>query len=57
MDDRPGYFPGCAQVRTKVHKKDYGWSMGLVYDPSELLEITTARLGVFGVLQPISPPK
>jgi hypothetical protein len=22
MGDHPGSFPGCAQVRTKVHKKD-----------------------------------
>jgi hypothetical protein len=33
MGDRPGSFPGCAQVRIKVHRKDYGCSVGLVYDP------------------------
>jgi hypothetical protein len=32
MGDRPRSFPGCAQVRTKVCRKDYGWSVGLVYD-------------------------
>jgi hypothetical protein len=36
MGDQPGSFPRCAQVRTKVHKKAYDWSVGLVYDPREL---------------------
>jgi hypothetical protein len=51
MGDRPGSFPGCAQVRTKVHRKDYGWSVGLVYDPRGLPGVTIARPGVAGVLQ------
>jgi hypothetical protein len=36
MGDRPESFPGCAQVRTKVCRKGYGWSVGLVYDPRGL---------------------
>jgi hypothetical protein len=36
MGDRPESFPGCARVRINVHKKDYGWFVGLVYDPREL---------------------
>jgi hypothetical protein len=51
MGDRPGSFPGCAQVRTKVHRKDYDCFVGLVYDPTELSRVTTARPGVAGVLQ------
>jgi hypothetical protein len=39
-----------------VHRKDYGWSMGLVYDPKELPGVTTARRGVTGVLQMVSEP-
>jgi hypothetical protein len=54
MGGRPGSFPGCAQVRTKICKKDYGWSMGLVYDPKGLPGVTTARPGVAGVLQMVS---
>jgi hypothetical protein len=54
MDDRPGSFSGCAQVRTKVHRKEYGWSVGLVYDPRELTGVTTTRPGVPGVLQMVS---
>jgi hypothetical protein len=54
MGDRPGSLPGCARVRTKVHRKDYGWFMGLVYDPKELPGVTIARPGVAGVLQMVS---
>jgi hypothetical protein len=54
MGDRPGSFPGSAQVRIKVCRKDYGWSVGLVYDPKGLTGVTTARPGVAGVLQ--QPP-
>jgi hypothetical protein len=50
MGDRPESLPGCAQVRTKVCRKDYGWSVGLVYDPRGLPGVTTARPGVAGVL-------
>jgi hypothetical protein len=50
MGDRPGSFPRCAEVRTKVCRKDYGWSVGLVYDPRGLPGVTTARPGVAGVL-------
>jgi hypothetical protein len=34
-----------------VCKKDYGWSVGLVYDPRGLPGVTTVRPGVAGVLQ------
>jgi hypothetical protein len=56
MGDRPGSFPGCAQVRTKVCRKDYGWSVGLVYDPKELPGVTTARPRVAGVLHLFTSP-
>jgi hypothetical protein len=54
MGDRSGSFLGCAQVRIKVYKKDYGWSVGLVYDPRGLPGVTTARPGVAGVLHSIT---
>jgi hypothetical protein len=50
MGDRPESFPRCAQVRTTVHRKDFGWSVGLVYDPKGRPGVTTARPGVVGVL-------
>jgi hypothetical protein len=56
MGDQLGSFPECAQVRTKVCRKDYGWSVGLVYDPRGLPGVTTARPGVVGVLQMVSEP-
>jgi hypothetical protein len=39
-----------------VRRKDYDWSVGLIYDPRELLRVTTARSGVVGVLQMVSEP-
>jgi hypothetical protein len=51
MGDRSGSFPGCAQVKTKGHRKDWGWFVGLVYDPKGLLGVTTARPRVDWVLQ------
>jgi hypothetical protein len=33
MGDRSKSLPGCKQVRIKVSRKYYGWSVGLVYDP------------------------
>jgi hypothetical protein len=50
MGDRSRNFPGCAQVRTKVYRKEYGWSVGLVYDLRGLPGVTTARPRVVGVL-------
>jgi hypothetical protein len=50
MDDRPGSLPGCAQVRTKVYRKEYGWSVGLVYDPRGLSGVTIAGPRVAGML-------
>jgi hypothetical protein len=37
-----------------VHIKEYGWSMGLVYDPTEVSGVTTVRPGVAGVLEMVS---
>jgi hypothetical protein len=37
-------------------RKDYDWSVGLVYNPRELPGVTTARPGVAGVLQVFAPP-
>jgi hypothetical protein len=54
MGDRPGSLPGCAHVRIKVCRKDYGWSMTLVYDPMCLSGVMTFRPGVAGVLQMVS---
>jgi hypothetical protein len=51
MGDRLGNLSGCTQVRTKVCRKDYDWYLGLVYDPTGLPGVTTARPGVVGVLQ------
>jgi hypothetical protein len=33
-----------------VYRKNYGWSVGLVYDSRQLGEVTTARPRVAGVL-------
>jgi hypothetical protein len=33
-----------------MHRKDYGWFVGLVYDPRVLLQVTTAKPRVAGVL-------
>jgi hypothetical protein len=54
MDDRSRSFSRCAQVRTKVHIKDYGWSVGLVYDFKGLPKVTTARSRMAEVLQMVS---
>jgi hypothetical protein len=51
MGDRLGRLSACAQVRIKVCRKDLCWSVGLVYDPSRLQRVTTARPEVAGVLQ------
>jgi hypothetical protein len=50
MGDRLESISGCTQVRIKVHRKYYCWYVGLVYDPRELLQVTTTRPGVAGVL-------
>jgi hypothetical protein len=31
-----------------MSRKDYGWSVGLVYDSKELLGVTNTRSGVAG---------
>jgi hypothetical protein len=38
-------------VRTKVHKKNYDWSVGLVYNPTRLSRVTINMPEVAGVLQ------
>jgi hypothetical protein len=35
-------------VRIKVHRKDYDWSVGLIYDPRGLPGVTTVMSGVAG---------
>jgi hypothetical protein len=44
----------CTSEDKSVQKRL--WSMGLVYDPRELTEVTTARPGVPGMLQMVSNP-
>jgi hypothetical protein len=56
MGDRPGSLSECACVRTKMCRKDYGWSVGLVYDSKGLPGVTIVRLGVARVLQMILEP-
>jgi hypothetical protein len=56
MGDRPENLSGCTRVRTKLCRKEYDWSMGLVYDPRGLSGVTTVRPGVTGVLQMVSEP-
>jgi hypothetical protein len=51
MGNRQGSLPGCAQVRIKLYKKDLCWFVRLVYDPRELLRVTTIRFRVARVLQ------
>jgi hypothetical protein len=43
-------------VSTNVHRKDYGWSVELLYNPMEIPRVMTARPGVAGVLQMVSEP-
>jgi hypothetical protein len=38
-------------VRTKIHRKDWHWPMSLVYNPRELLGVTTVTPEVNVVLQ------
>jgi hypothetical protein len=40
----------------KVRMKDLCWSVGTIYDPRELRGVSTASLGVDGVLQVVSEP-
>jgi hypothetical protein len=40
----------------KVHTKDLCWSVGTIYDPSELSGVSTAGLRLDGVLQVVSEP-
>jgi hypothetical protein len=56
MGDRSKSFPGCVQVRTKVHRKEYDWSVGLVYDIRGLPGVTTVRPRMAEMLQMISEP-
>jgi hypothetical protein len=42
-------------VRTKC-AKDTCWSVGTIYDPIELPEVSTVGPGVDGVLQVVSEP-
>jgi hypothetical protein len=40
----------------KVRTKDLCWSMGTIYDPSELPGVSTVGLGLDEVLQVVSEP-
>jgi hypothetical protein len=40
----------------KVRTKDPCWSVGTIYDPSELAGVSTAGPGFGGVLQVVSEP-
>jgi hypothetical protein len=50
IGDRPGSLLGYTQVRIKICRKDYDWSVGLVYDSRGLPGVTTVRPAVAGVL-------
>jgi hypothetical protein len=36
----------CWYVRIKLRTKDLCWYVGIIYDPSELLGVSTAGLGI-----------
>jgi hypothetical protein len=46
MGDRPGSFSRVRMSEDKVCTKDSCWSMGTIYDSSELLGVSTAGLGI-----------
>jgi hypothetical protein len=47
MGDRPESFLGCACMSDdKVCTKDSCWSVGTIYDPSELPRVSTAGPGI-----------
>jgi hypothetical protein len=41
MGDRPGSFSRVCMSEDKVRTKDLCWSMGTIYDPSELPGVST----------------
>jgi hypothetical protein len=46
MGDRPGSFPRVRMSEDKVCTKDPCWSMGTIYDPSNLPGLSTAGPGI-----------
>jgi hypothetical protein len=48
-------FPGGTS-EDKVRTNNSCWSVGMVYDPRGLLEVSTAGSEVVGVLQMVSEP-
>jgi hypothetical protein len=46
MGDRPGSFSQVRMSEDKVRTKDSRWSVGTIYDPSELSEVSTTGLGI-----------
>jgi hypothetical protein len=46
MGDRPGSFSWVRMSEDKVRTKDLCWSVGTIYDPSELLGVSTAGPGI-----------
>jgi hypothetical protein len=56
MGDRPGSFSRVRMSEDKVRTKYTCWSVGTIYNPRELPGVSTAGLGVDGVLQVVSEP-
>jgi hypothetical protein len=46
MRDRPGSFSWVCMSEDKVCTKDPCWSVGTIYDPRELSEVSTAGLRI-----------
>jgi hypothetical protein len=56
MSDRPRKFSRVRMSEDKVPTKYMCWSMGTIYDPRELLGVSTTGAGVDGVLQVVLEP-
>jgi hypothetical protein len=46
MGDRPGSFSWVRMSEDKMRTKDSCWSVGTIYDPRELLGVSTTGLGI-----------
>jgi hypothetical protein len=49
-------FSWVRMSEDKVCTKGLSWSVGTIYDPSELLGVSTTSLGIGQVLQVVSEP-
>jgi hypothetical protein len=56
MGDRPKSFSRVRMSEDKVRTEGSCWSVGTIYDPRELPEVSTDGPGVDGVLQVVSEP-